>query len=189
MKNPISDFQLACERAAGLAFEDHRAYYVAMSQYVPSDEAESVYGDYAVTKVYPEAPFDTYALAETCTTETGGEVCVVTRTGWEHLASLYHNKEPELQNVYYDLSRQFALHELKRLIKFAAISPVNQWLASQHPSVALQAIQASMLDDDEIKRCLQLYRDGDKIAAIKAVRAYTGWGLKDAKDFVEANGK
>jgi ribosomal protein L7/L12 len=41
-------------------------------------------------------------------------------------------------------------------------------------------------EDDEWSEVRIAIRRGDKIEAIKIVREKTGWGLKEAKDFVES---
>lgn len=44
---------------------------------------------------------------------------------------------------------------------------------------------ASSLDPDIIAAAQQLMAERQKIAAIKLIRKHTGWGLKEAKEYVE----
>ena len=44
---------------------------------------------------------------------------------------------------------------------------------------------ASSLDPEVMAAAQQLMAEHQKIAAIKLIRNHTGWGLKEAKDYVE----
>jgi Ribosomal protein L7/L12 C-terminal domain len=58
---------------------------------------------------------------------------------------------------------------------------VEELLASKHVTVRRPAPKV-----DEFEDVRQFARDGKKIQAIKLLRDKTGWGLKEAKDFVES---
>ena len=57
------------------------------------------------------------------------------------------------------------------------------------PGAAGDAAADAVEEQTEFTVILKSFADGKKIPVIKEVRALTGLGLKDAKDFVEAGGK
>jgi len=60
--------------------------------------------------------------------------------------------------------------------------------SAQLPSESLAPEQSSQTEtfDGVQQEALALVRQGEKIEAIKRVRAATNWGLKEAKDYVDA---
>jgi ribosomal protein L7/L12 len=75
------------------------------------------------------------------------------------------------------------LKEAKDVVE-AAERGERQRIAPADPSLASAAGDGAdgTLDDAELRR---LVADGHKIEAIKRVREHTGWGLAEAKDYVE----
>lgn len=181
--NPITDFGSAVEHAVGVSWNCGEMRYVihAAGQFAEP----CLFGDYEVV-----SPDDLRSLgkeririlAESCHTDSGSYVGVVTRAGYEHLASLYYHSQHD--EVPAAAPRTFKLHEMQLLVLFAE-NPINRWLATKHPLIALQAVAAHIASDPAIKAAMQLAHDGNKIAAIKAIRDHTGWDLKESKNYVE----
>ena len=59
-------------------------------------------------------------------------------------------------------------------------------LAKSHPKILVEmAVNKGFVTDQEAQLQVIIMRATGKIRAIKEVRAITGWGLKDSKEYVE----
>jgi hypothetical protein len=129
--NPITDFGSAVEHATGLSWKDGETRYVvrAAGQFIDPN----LFGDYEVIshadlRSLREEPV---ILAETAPTEMDSYVGVVSRDGYEHLASLYYQSQHD--EVPAGLPRTFTLHEMQQLVLFSAETPINLLAGQQAP--------------------------------------------------------
>jgi hypothetical protein len=129
--NPITDFGSAVEHATGLSWKDGETRYVvrAAGQFIDPN----LFGDYEVIshadlRGLREEPV---ILAETAPTEMDSYVGVVSRAGYEHLASLYYHSQHD--EVPAGLPRTFTLHEMQQLVLFSADDPINLLAGQQAP--------------------------------------------------------
>ena len=70
------------------------------------------------------------------------------------------------------------------IILWFILQPQQGQIASNAPRKSSAALPQGNIDPDQEVR--QLLRQGQKLDAIKRVRHITGWGLKEAKEYVEA---